>query len=850
MKAVLDRLGIRYFKSGGNGGWVQGVKLRPANADEWSHVRHGPDGNPVSADDTGIPEALQWLAGPSWPLSVRKGSTLAMISAGGRNFYFLNGPPLLALASPKQKEDFPRRFSIVARDAYNGVLLWEKVWHGYYDGAEQDYAPLLPMAATANAVYAFYNNEVVALDAETGELKVRYDRVLPRELLVADNTLVVGTGNDIRAYDADTGKSLWKVAVREKNVLINDGLVVALTNFPKMSFVGIDLRSGVERWQAELSLSRIAERLKDVSLRFCRDGLVVGTSSKSIFAHSSHDGKLLWTQQVQSGFGGDGALLQGGLVWTAGDDGWHGLDPASGELKRKITTPVSAGCGQISATGRYLLASRRAGFAEFKTGNVQELYHEFPARGPCRLSFMPANGLVYSFPHGCRCVAASSVNGYLALHANKDAPIQDDDNRLEKGAAFGMKAVAAKNTQDWPTYRHDPQRSGTATSKLAVEAKVLWEAEIEPRSTAPEIWESADAVKPLRGDWGTDPIMDAPITSPVVADGAVYIAATHSHRVVSLEAATGKQRWEFIAGGPIDSPPTIYMGLCLFGCYDGYVYCLRAEDGHLVWRLRAAPEERRIVAFGQLESPWPVSGSILVADGTAYFAAGRVGYAEGGVTVYAVDPLSGEIAWKKTTKHRADVMVSAGQHIYLGWQRFDPRTGTEQTTKEGEFLRAEPFGLLYRIWTHNPALGLRKNMSQWQDGRGSVGQLLVVDQRRTIGYGYEEAERFERTKLPFTGLFSAGYGGKPASRAEWALPIGLPAQVEAMLLAADTVCAAGPTNSNQRDAGFLWLVSAAKGNVLSNYDLPAPPVYDGLAAGQSRLYVSLVNGKLRCYGTK
>jgi outer membrane protein assembly factor BamB len=52
----------------------------------------------------------------------------------------------------------------------------------------------------------------------------------------------------------------------------------------------------------------------------------------------------------------------------------------------------------------------------------------------------------------------------------------------------------------------------------------------------------------------------------------------------------------------VDSPPTIYKGLALFGSADGYFYCLRLADGALVWRFRAAPLDRRTVAFGQVES--------------------------------------------------------------------------------------------------------------------------------------------------------------------------------------------------------------------------------------------------------
>ena len=63
----------------------------------------------------------------------------------------------------------------------------------------------------------------------------------------------------------------------------------------------------------------------------------------------------------------------------------------------------------------------------------------------------------------------------------------------------------------------------------------------------------------------------------------------------------------------------------LFGCADGYIYCLTADDGRLVWRFRAAPEDRQMVAFEQVESVWPVHGAVLVRDDVAYVTAGRHG---------------------------------------------------------------------------------------------------------------------------------------------------------------------------------------------------------------------------------
>ena len=34
-------------------------------------------------------------------------------------------------------------------------------------------------------------------------------------------------------------------------------------------------------------------------------------------------------------------------------------------------------------------------------------------------------------------------------------------------------------------------------------------------------------------------------------------------------------------GGPVDSPPTFHDGFVLFGCRNGWCYCLRASDGRL-----------------------------------------------------------------------------------------------------------------------------------------------------------------------------------------------------------------------------------------------------------------------------
>ena len=149
----------------------------------------------------------------------------------------------------------------------------------------------------------------------------------------------------------------------------------------------------------------------------------------------------------------------------------------------------------------------------------------------------------------------------------------------------------------------------------------------------------------IAADWRWNHFIPGPVGPPVAAGGLVYATRPDAHQVVALDVQSGKIRWTFTANGRVDTAATIHRGLCLFGCKSGWVYALRADDGGLVWRLRAAPVDERIVAYGQLESPWPVPGSVLVVDDVAYFAAGRQALADGGILVFAVEPATGGVRW-------------------------------------------------------------------------------------------------------------------------------------------------------------------------------------------------------------
>ena len=50
--------------------------------------------------------------------------------------------------------------------------------------------------------------------------------------------------------------------------------------------------------------------------------------------------------------------------------------------------------------------------------------------------------------------------------------------------------------------------------------------------------------------------------------------------------------------------------------------------------------------------------------------------------------------------------------------------------------------------------------------------------------------------------------------------------------------------------GLLYVVSASDGQKIKEYELESQPVWDGMAAANSRLYFATKNGKITCFAGK
>ena len=112
-----------------DGVWEKTVKPWPDAIDEWTHYLHGPDNNAVADDElVASPLHVQWVGGPKWARHHdHLASVSAMVSAHGRLFAIVDEGPI--------DVDRPAaEWFLVARDAFNGVVLWKRPvgpWEGH-----------------------------------------------------------------------------------------------------------------------------------------------------------------------------------------------------------------------------------------------------------------------------------------------------------------------------------------------------------------------------------------------------------------------------------------------------------------------------------------------------------------------------------------------------------------------------------------------------------------------------------------------------------------------------------------------------------------------------------------------
>ncbi|MBM4039189.1 MAG: methyltransferase domain-containing protein, partial [Planctomycetes bacterium] len=370
------------------------VKPWPKEIDEWTHFLHGPDNNAVARDTrVGIPRSIQWVAEPRWGRSHEELASLsAAVTAKGRIYYIVDEAPLASIR-------YLSNWKLVARDAFNGTLLWKRPIAQWTDHLRHFRAgpAHLPrrLVAAGETVYVTPGlaSPVLALDGATGETLREYKGTEhTEEIITSEGVLYLAAGTSeanrrggglsarnepdptsfryLTAIEADTAKPLWKKDLTKENILPLSLAVKGQRAYLQSTaaIVCLDARSGNEVWrtpratpQRRMSFSAPTLVATD-EVVLCADrdtgkgdegkpsagalewavhgwdekGFARGTTS-TLTAYAASDGKELWSAKCKEGYNSPvDVFVIGGVVWVGPD--FKGLDLKTGQVARQLDT--------------------------------------------------------------------------------------------------------------------------------------------------------------------------------------------------------------------------------------------------------------------------------------------------------------------------------------------------------------------------------------------------------------------------------------------------------------------------------------------------------------------------------
>ncbi len=177
------------------------------------------------------------------------------------------------------------------------------------------------------------------------------------------------------------------------------------------------------------------------------------------------------------------------------------------------------------------------------------------------------------------------------------------------------------SSDDWLSFRGNPQLTGVATGELPGNLELLWAFETEDaiESTA-AIAAGTVYVGSLDGYLYAINLENGGLKWKYQAFGEIKSSPTVFGNVVyfgdgmgifhAVDAQTGEARWTFETEAELISSANVAQDRLLFGSYDQFLYCLSAKDGSLVWKF-----ETEGYVHG---TPAIVNGAVVVSGCDGY----------------------------------------------------------------------------------------------------------------------------------------------------------------------------------------------------------------------------------------
>jgi len=433
------------------------VKPWPDTLDEWPQHFHGADNNAVAQDRVvGPPRRYQWIADPQWSRAhLVLPSIHSMVSAGGRLFSIED-------QASSEHPALPGKFTLVCRDAFHGIVLWQNRfpdWHTMNVYIKFTPAQLQrQLVVIGDTVYVTpgLDAPITTYDAVTGKQirsypgtervqEFAYDRGVlfavigdpfdthgldaNRRGTIDDSAFpekaygpviprLENPKSEIRAIDADSGKTLWSISGDKTRKYEGTSLAIRGPNVVYCTtedVVCLDRKTGKERWRVPVEVKYSGKNVKFTGTpgysvaTLLSDDTVYLAAGKELTAYKVSNGAKMWSAPTHlNHFKSPDLFLAAGAVWTANDSAY---DPVTGkpvrELGQMMTGPMGHDrCYRNRITERWYINTVTGGSDFLALDGSGEFPNPW-VRSTCGIGHLPCNGLLYAGPPACSCCCRS-----------------------------------------------------------------------------------------------------------------------------------------------------------------------------------------------------------------------------------------------------------------------------------------------------------------------------------------------------------------------------------------------------------------------------------------------------------
>ncbi|MBN2131121.1 MAG: PQQ-binding-like beta-propeller repeat protein, partial [Sedimentisphaerales bacterium] len=253
---------------------------------------------------------------------------------------------------------------------------------------------------------------------------------------------------------------------------------------------------------------------------------------------------------------------------------------------------------------------------------------------------------------------------------------------------------------NWPTYRHDNRRSGVTSDRLELPLTQAWEyvSRDYPKTAwaGPAKWDSYANIRKLKSMRNFDPVFYVTVAGQRVLFGSSADDAVHC-----LDVRTGQEMWVFFTEGPVRLPPSFHDDRLYFGSDDGFVYCIAADSGDLLWRYQASTEDRKVPVNGKLTSLSPCRTGVLVQDSKVYFATSLLPWEN--TFLCALEADSGAVVYRKPYDRLAaqGPMLASPTNLYISQGRQRPTVFERDSGRLLQSLGSSGFGGVFGLLTED-----------------------------------------------------------------------------------------------------------------------------------------------------